>query len=94
MSSVVISVFMGMLPEMKTTEPYSPSARANASVNPVTSAGVTDGRMVDFFDFRFHVLQNRLHATHDERQSDERQRNQHAEARERHLDAKRHEVSP
>ena len=39
MSSGAISVRIGMLPEMKTTEPYSPSARANASVKPVTSAG-------------------------------------------------------
>ena len=30
MSKGVISVFSGMLPEIKTTEPYSPTARANA----------------------------------------------------------------
>ena len=42
-SSGTISVFIGMLPEMKTTEPYSPSARANASANPVSSAGISAG---------------------------------------------------
>ena len=39
MSSGVISVFIGRLPAMKMTEPYSPTARANASVKPVASAG-------------------------------------------------------
>src|SRR5580698_2747032 len=43
MSSDVISDFIGTLPAMKITEPYSPSARANASANPVSSAGNTDG---------------------------------------------------
>ena len=38
-SSGVISVIIGMLPAMKITEPYSPSARANASAKPVSSAG-------------------------------------------------------
>ncbi len=38
-TSGAISVFIGMLPEMKTTEPYSPSARAKASAVPVTQAG-------------------------------------------------------
>ena len=39
MSSGAISVLIGMLPEMKTTEPYSPSARAKARAKPVSSAG-------------------------------------------------------
>ncbi|CAJ8885775.1 Uncharacterised protein [Burkholderia pseudomallei] len=43
MSSDVISDFIGTLPAMKITEPYSPSARANASAKPVSSAGVTAG---------------------------------------------------
>ena len=38
-SSGAISVRIGMLPEMNTTEPYSPTARANASAKPVSSAG-------------------------------------------------------
>ena len=38
-SSGEISVRIGMLPEMKTTEPYSPTARANASAKPVSHAG-------------------------------------------------------
>ena len=43
MRSGAISVRSGMFPEMKTTEPYSPSARANASANPVTAAGTRIG---------------------------------------------------
>ena len=45
MSSGTISETIGRLPAMKMTEPYSPSARANASAKPVSSAGVTIGRM-------------------------------------------------
>ena len=44
MSSGVISDTIGMLPAMKMTDPYSPIARANASANPVSSAGVTIGK--------------------------------------------------
>ena len=44
MSSGTISVLKGMLPEMKTTEPYSPSARAKASAKPVNSAGSISGK--------------------------------------------------
>src|SRR6185369_3997915 len=44
-SSDVISVRIGMLPEMKTTEPYSPRARANDRANPVRSAGITAGKI-------------------------------------------------
>jgi len=41
----VISVRMGMFPEIKTTEPYSPTARAKASAKPVNSAGISSGKM-------------------------------------------------
>ncbi|MNT91497.1 hypothetical protein D3C72_2326060 [compost metagenome] len=34
-----------MLPEIKTTEPYSPVARAKDSANPVSSAGRIAGRI-------------------------------------------------
>ena len=44
MRSGVISVFIGMLPAMKTTEPYSPRARAKASAKPVIQAGSRAGR--------------------------------------------------
>ena len=37
--SGVISETIGMLPAMKITEPYSPTARAKASAKPVSSAG-------------------------------------------------------
>ena len=40
-SSGAISDTIGMLPAMKMTEPYSPSARANARAPPVSSAGNT-----------------------------------------------------
>ena len=40
----VISVFIGMLPAMKTTEPYSPRARAKARAKPVIQAGKSAGR--------------------------------------------------
>ncbi len=42
-SSEVISDFIGTLPAIKITEPYSPSARANASAKPVNKAGNTAG---------------------------------------------------
>ena len=35
----------GILPEMKTTDPYSPTARANASAKPVSRAGKIVGRI-------------------------------------------------
>ena len=44
MISGTISVFIGMLPEINTTDPYSASARANDSANPVSNAGVNVDR--------------------------------------------------
>ena len=41
MSSEVISDFIGRLPAMKITEPYSPRPRARARTKPVTAAGAT-----------------------------------------------------
>ena len=41
--SGVISETIGRLPAVKITEPYSPTARANASAKPVSSAGVRIG---------------------------------------------------
>src|SRR5262249_26355857 len=41
----VISETMGMLPAMKITEPYSPTARAKAMAKPVSSAGAIDGKI-------------------------------------------------
>jgi len=43
--SGVISVFIGMLPEMNTTEPYSPTALAKAREKPVSHAGKIIGIM-------------------------------------------------
>ena len=40
-----ISVFIGKLPEIKTTEPYSPTPLANASAKPVSKAGAMVGRI-------------------------------------------------
>jgi hypothetical protein len=39
-----ISEIMGMLPAMKITEPYSPTPRAKAMAQPVTSAGAISGK--------------------------------------------------
>jgi hypothetical protein len=39
------------------------------------------------------VLQDGLHAAHDERQADERERNQHRKLCERALDTERHEIA-
>lgn len=44
-SSGRISVFIGRLPEMKMTEPYSPIALAKARVKPVISAGTSSGKI-------------------------------------------------
>jgi hypothetical protein len=44
-SSGVISVFIGIFPAIKTTEPYSPSARAKASAKPVKAAGRISGKI-------------------------------------------------
>ncbi|MCW0416730.1 hypothetical protein NB689_002484 [Xanthomonas sacchari] len=38
-SNGAISVALGRLPAMKITEPYSPTPRAKASANPVSTAG-------------------------------------------------------
>ncbi len=43
-SSGTISDFIGMLPAMKITEPYSPRARAKASTKPVIAAGSSSGK--------------------------------------------------
>ena len=93
---------------MKMTEPYSPSARANASAKPVSSAGVSIGKITrqktcqrfaprldgGFFQFRVEVFENRLHRPHDERQADERQRDENAELRVGDFDAERRQQLP
>ncbi|MNJ02307.1 hypothetical protein D3C73_1622260 [compost metagenome] len=45
MSSGAISVRIGIFPEMNTTEPYSPIPLAKASANPVSSGGISSGRI-------------------------------------------------
>ncbi len=88
--SGAISVFIGMLPAMKTTEPYSPIARANASAKPVSSAGESVGRITRrnvcsalapsvaaaSSISGVELLEHRLHGAHDERQADEDERDQ------------------
>ena len=81
--SGAISDTFGRLPAMKITEPYSPTARANASANPVSSAG-TDCRQNNprhclpatgaetgsgLLDLGIEIDQYRLHGAHHERQS-------------------------
>ena len=100
MSSGEISVPIGMLPEMKTTEPYSPIARANASANPVSHAGKRYGRMTRATrgtrlaprlvaassTSQVEILDHRLQRADHERQADEDQRDRDAERREGDLD--------
>jgi hypothetical protein len=43
--SGAISVLSGMLPAMKSTEPYSPTARAKESAKPVAIAGTMVGKI-------------------------------------------------
>ena len=45
MRSGAISEMKGMLPAMKITDPYSPTARARASAKPVRIAGISEGRI-------------------------------------------------
>src|SRR5882762_4224311 len=45
MSSGALSDFIGMLPAMKLTDPYSPTARAKARAKPVSRAGHSAGMM-------------------------------------------------
>src|SRR6266516_473485 len=45
MRTGAISVRNGMLPETKTTEPYSPSERAKARAKPVMTAGRMEGKI-------------------------------------------------
>jgi hypothetical protein len=99
-SSGVISLTIGMLPAMKITEPYSPSARAKASAKPVSSAGITIGKITrreglpavgaqrggGFLQFAVQVFQHRLHRAHHEGQADEDQRHPHAQRREADLE--------
>ena len=103
MSSGVISVFIGMLPAMKTTEPYSPSARAKASAKPVSQAGSEGGQ--DDAEERLaaagaeagrrllhlgvEALEHGLQGAHHEGQADEDERDGDAERREGDLDPER-----
>ena len=84
-----------MLPEMKTTEPYSPMARAKASAKPVSSAGSDGGKDHPgeglpaaraeagrgLLDLDLEIVEHRLHRAHHERQTDEDQRHGDARAR-------------
>ena len=91
-SSGVISLTIGMLPAMKMTEPYSPSARAKASESrsaaPAARSGgsraakvcqrVAPSVAAPLPVLSVHVFQHRLHRAHDEGQADEHQRHEHA----------------
>ena len=99
-SSGAISERIGMLPAMKITEPYSPTARAKAR-REAGEQGRRDRRQDDadgappgagaerrggLLDLGVEVLQHRLHRADDERQADEDQRDQDAERRVGDLD--------
>ena len=85
------SVLNGMLPEMSTTEPNSPMARAKPRPLPVRMAGSRVGRMMRrrmvgggaerrgrLLHVAVQLQQDRLHGTHHERQRDEQQGQQDA----------------
>ena len=92
---------------MKITEPYSPTARAKASVKPVRSAG-SDGRQDDAPEYveaagaeglgrllqvALHLQQRRLHGAHRKGHADQGERERHADPGVGHLDAERLEVA-
>ena len=95
MRTGAISVLNMMFPETKTTEPYSPSERANVNANPVVNAGTSDGsrtrqeglqsrcpeRSGCLLDFGLDRLQHRLDRANDERQADKRQHQHDGEPR-------------
>ena len=93
-----------MLPAMKITEPYSPSARAKASAEPVRRAGTRDGRTTRNSVCirlapsvarppRYRAPPgHRLHGADDKGQADEDQGDDHAYRREGDLDAERIEI--
>src|SRR5881628_2788550 len=104
MRTGAISVRNGMLPEMKTTEPYSPSERAKASAKPVTTAGRMDGKITrntvcrrfaqargGLLDVPVEALEHGLQGTDHEGEADEDQHEHDAEPRVRPLDAERHQ---
>ena len=70
-SSGRISVFIGMLPAMKITDPYSPTPRAKAKAKPVSQAG-SKCRHQDMAEnlqgFRTQARRRFLHFTRDIRQ--------------------------
>ena len=93
-SSGVISDMPGMLPEMKMTEPYSPT-RAGEGQREAGEQGRQDRRQDHaaeglpaggaqarrrLLDLRLEILQHRLHRADDERQADEGQRDDDAAA--------------
>ena len=92
MTSGAISDLRGMLLEMKITEPYSPTARANASANPVMTVGkkrrCNDAdkcaqppgaqRRGHFLDLPLHAFQHRLQRAHHKRQPHKGERDHHA----------------
>ena len=98
----VISVFIGMFPAMKTTEPYSPRARANAAANPARrraparaarrARNVCRARRAErdrrLFHGRVEPLYDGLHGAHEKRQPDEDQRDDDARPREREVNAR------
>ncbi len=106
MSSGVISVFIGRLPAMKMTEPYSPT-RAREGQREAGEQRRQHGRQDDaaehveatgaeglggILQVALHLQQRRLHGAHHERHADQRQRDGDADPGVGHLDAERLEV--
>ena len=108
MSSGTISVFIGMLPEMKTTEPYSPTALRKGQREPgeqrrchrgkddsregLPAPGAETGG--GLFHVDIEIVEHRLHGADDERETDEDECHRYAEPGIRDFDPQRVEVLP
>ena len=107
MRSGVISVFIGRLPEMKITEPYSPD-RAREGEREAGEERRQHGRQDDapehveapgaqglggLLEVALHLQQRRLHGAHREGHADQGEGEGHADPGVGHLDAERLQVA-
>jgi hypothetical protein len=99
MTSGAISVFIGMFPEMKTTEPYSQRPREGSARPPAGRRSAEEhakedrARLAAAFDLGVEALEHGLQRPHHERQADEGQGQRDPQGREGDLHAQRLERS-
>src|SRR3954447_19960884 len=103
-----ISDTYGVFPAMKITDPYSPTARAKASVKPVRTAGTRGGKSAvqhraraggpergrSLLELTIDLGNERLHGANRERQADKDQRDKDAQRRKCDLQAERRDEAP